>query len=318
MSTRRDLSGAKRKGLVKNHRKMSHRPVAALCFMMSLSWVAAFLASSNCSQGDAFCDHITPGSYCKHYQPHQPGRVCHGSDTPCHCGPSPPIPKCNYDPMDVCVMIDGSGSVESSTRGGNSYQCQTTAGNLSAVVSKCPNYGSEVQFIANFMEAFDGHLGSNAFKISANAFSGNYSLRPDLPAVRQFFGLDGFTSAVQMVEANIDWSYPTGATFTREAAEHCLSELTNSSGARGNARKMIIMLTDGKPWPSGQGHEPDEVFKAAKAAGVLVAIVAVGEKYLDNATLANMNSWASNGSYYALEGMNAASMVGPLVQKTCE
>ena len=69
---------------------------------------------------------------------------------------------CSNIEIDMCITIDMSGSVEALP--GGSYNCawysQQYGSTMDAVKDYCPNYGQEVSFIYQIMEAFSSELAS--------------------------------------------------------------------------------------------------------------------------------------------------------------
>jgi len=232
----------------------------------------------------------------------------------------PPKPKpCN---LDLCIMIDGSGSVEFKSRGGSQTQCQATGGSYNAVLDKCINYGQEVKFIHDMMQTFenDGDMGPQGVQIAAAVFSAKN---------HDIFELGDFTSAQQMDEHST-FTFPRGKTYTKSAVQHCYNHLSNKAGyshARENSTKMIILMTDGDPQCSydpltcpdtDNSQDPRELLGQIQDKGVHVAVVSIGSDWMGTDILQRMKKWASQDQlYYSLEGFSNDPILKPLKSQAC-
>ena len=233
----------------------------------------------------------------------------------------PPKPKpCN---LDLCIMIDGSGSVEFKSRGEGQTQCQTTGGSYNAVLDKCIDYGQEVKFIHDMMQTFenDGDMGSQGVQIAAAVFSAQ---------TYDFFNLGDFTSAHQMDEHST-FTFPRGNAYTKSAVQHCYNHFSNKAGysrARENSTKMIILMTDGKPKcaygplpcpDTDNSQDPGELLDQIRDdEGVHVAVVSIGSEWMGSDTLQRMMQWASQDQlYYSLEGFSNNPILRPLNSQDC-
>jgi len=232
----------------------------------------------------------------------------------------PPKPKpCN---LDLCIMIDGSGSVEFKSHGGSQTQCQAAGGSYNAVLDKCINYGQEVKFIHDMMQMFenDGDMGPQGVQIAAAVFSAKN---------HDIFKLGEFTSAHQMDEHST-FTFPRGKTYTKNAVQHCYNHLSNKAGyshARENSTKMIILMTDGDPQcaydpltcpDTDNSQDPRELLGQIQDEGVHVAVVSIGSDWMGTDTLQRMKKWASQDElYYSLEGFSNDPILKPLKSQAC-
>lgn len=228
----------------------------------------------------------------------------------------------NQCALDLCIIIDGSGSVEFKSRGGSQLGCQAAGGSYDAVLDKCINYGREVKFVHDMMRMFedDGVMGSDGVQIAGAVYSDeNHDL----------FELGDFTSANKLHDHG-NFTFPRGKTYTKNAIQHCYNHLSNKAGyshARKDSTKMIILMTDGEPkcaWDAStcpypySSQDPSELIKQISEEGVHVAVVSIGGDWMSPDTLQNMKAWATQGElYYGIEGFSNDPVLRPLKRQAC-
>jgi hypothetical protein len=219
--------------------------------------------------------------------------------------------KCPGAKMDMCIMIDQSGSMEFTSRGGKT-SCRTSNGKYNDIMSKCGNYDDEVKFIANVAKEFDSLLGPNQIQMTA----GKFSSRTD-----KIFGLGQYTSAAD-VQNLANYKYNSGATYTKDAVNWCRNAIKyGAPGARDPAdgvKKAIFIVTDGAP---SRGQNPSQVAAAAYAEGTEVFMIGIGPG-LAGYTLAEMKRWASppaSTHFYKPAGnsFDLSSILKPLTKTVC-
>ena len=232
------------------------------------------------------------------------------TELPVYTGPLPPntvssVTTCKDAKVDMCIAVDMSGSVEYQA-GGTYYGCKNNNhGTYAQAVANCPNWGQEVKFVYDLMNAFKEDLGPDGVQIGALAF--------DTSIVTKF-ALNKYTNP-EDIKTGVTWKYDGGGTFTSGAISSCNTMLTTGAGARtGNdVSKVILIVTDGTP---NSQHQTTAHANSVKAAGVNLYFVGIGTQLSSDAR-SHMQGWSTKDSYFGLSSFSLNSLVAPLMSQTC-
>ena len=124
--------------------------------------------------------------------------------------------------LDLCILIDSSGSIRDNNPSDGSYD----------------NWELMLQFVSQVVGRFD--VGLDKTRIAALVFSED---------VRLEFGLDTFDSASDMMNAVKAINYIGMTTNTPAALEAVKSQCFGGAGDRPDARNLLLTITDGIPFP---------------------------------------------------------------------
>lgn len=122
---------------------------------------------------------------------------------------------------------------------------------------------------------FTGRLASN-FRLRTNNERAGYqvSVVSFSGSVREEFGLSAYTNRNTMLQKIKSIEYMSQNTDTHKALKYALqNSFERDNGGRGDAVKIIIVVTDGR---SNQPSETAKWAREVKAAGILVIAVGVG------------------------------------------
>ena len=145
-------------------------------------------------------------------------------------------------PIDIAFVVDRSGSMQTVT---NVQKPNSTA---------WPQYYTRFELLRNAMDTFASNLldSSGNVRIGLASFQSNSSGSSPFADISKF-GSSGFTSDKNTLMGHaILTSTPIGGTPTYLGVEAGIKLLTDPTyGARSNAKKVLIVLTDGVPtyWP---------------------------------------------------------------------
>ena len=163
----------------------------------------------------------------------------------CNAGPEP----CE-DQVDLCFIIDSSGSIKDANPDDGSYD----------------NWELQLEFIADLVDLFK--IAPNATRVGAVVFSENVNLE---------FSLDTYTDAESVKDAIRKISHLNGRTNTPEAFKKTMKDCFNfTTGDRFNVDNLAIFISDGKPYPPQTRTEPAKIeAEALKMAGARVISVGI-------------------------------------------
>ena len=126
--------------------------------------------------------------------------------------------------MDLCFIIDSSGSITDANPRDNSYD----------------NWDIQKKFVASLLDLFE--IAPDATRVGAVVFSETVSLE---------FSLDTYTDARSVKDAILDLVHMNGETNTPEAFRIATNECFNlARGDRPNVDNLAIFISDGKPHPT--------------------------------------------------------------------
>lgn len=124
--------------------------------------------------------------------------------------------------VDLCLIIDSSGSIRDNNPSDGSFD----------------NWGLQLQFLADFVEAFD--IGADATQIGAVVFSEQVNL---------VFSLDQYTDASSIKQAILNLAYLGQTTNTPEGLRVTRTQCFQGSGDRSDVPNLAVIITDGVPFP---------------------------------------------------------------------
>ncbi|XP_063467976.1 integrin alpha-X isoform X2 [Symphalangus syndactylus] len=166
--------------------------------------------------------------------------------------------ECPRQEQDIVFLIDGSGSISS----GN---FATMMNFVRAVISQFQRPSTQFSLM-QFSSRFETHFTFEKFRRSSNPLS-------LLASVRQLGGL----------------------TYTATAIQKVVHQLFHASyGARRDATKILIVITDGKK--EGDGLDYKDVIPMADAAGIIRYAIGVGSAFQNTNSWKELNDIASKPS----------------------
>ena len=166
----------------------------------------------------------------------------------------PPTP-CDDAKVDICLIIDSSGSIRDNNPPDGS-----------------DNWTTQLKFLSNLVGDF--RVGLDATRVGAVVFSG---------AARLVSSLDryGTTEEVQKVINNI--AYMGQTTNTPDALNLARSQCFNpSSGDRSDVMNLAVIVTDGVPYPPNLRNPALDAAKALRNYGVTMIAVGITDGIDEN------------------------------------
>ena len=159
-------------------------------------------------------------------------------------------PKPCEQQVDLCFIIDSSGSIKEANPEDKSYD----------------NWELLKEFVASLLDLFE--IAPDATRVGAVVFSETVKLE---------FSLDKYTDAQSVKDAILNLGHVNGETNTPEAFRIATSECFNTArGDRSNKDNLAIFISDGKPHPPQTRTEPAkaeaEVLKMTGARVISVGI----------------------------------------------
>ena len=159
-------------------------------------------------------------------------------------------PKPCEQQVDLCFIIDSSGSITDANPKDKSYD----------------NWELLKKFVASLLDVFE--IAPDATRVGAVVFSETVNLE---------FSLDTYTDAQSVKDAILDLGHMGGETNTPEAFRVATNECFNTArGDRSNKDNLAIFISDGKPHPPETRTEPAkaeaEVLKMTGARVISVGI----------------------------------------------
>ncbi|XP_021093187.1 integrin alpha-X [Heterocephalus glaber] len=182
------------------------------------------------------------------------------------------LQECPRQDQDIVFLVDGSGSITPREFG-------TMINFVKSVMSQFQRPSTQVSLV-QFSNRFQIHFTFNDFASSSDPLS---LLNP----VHQLQGL----------------------TYTATAIRNVINQLfTTQSGARRDATKVLIVITDGRK--EGDFLEYKDVIPMAEAAGVMRYAIGVGKAFQTKGSLNELNQIASNPSYiFKVENFDALKAI---------
>ena len=161
---------------------------------------------------------------------------------------APPPPTCQSR-VDLCLVIDSSGSIRDNNPPGGQPD----------------NYDLQLEFLANLVRAFS--IGQDATRVCGLIFSEQIILE---------FTLDQYNSADDIVAAILASPYLGQTTNTPEALRQCRLQCFNvATGDRPNVPNLAIVVTDGVPFPPERRQPALDEAMALKDTGALVIPIGI-------------------------------------------
>jgi len=186
-------------------------------------------------------------------------------------------PECIRVPADILLLLDASGSMA---------EIEKAADNQSY---------SRGALVVNAAKDLISSTNTDIFKIGLSQFcySGTYQQLCDL------------TSDKTLLQSGIDkyhvYATPPNKTAIGDALLSAKQSLTGSKEARSDAKRAIILITDGL---ENTGNTPAaEAAATIKNAGITLIVIGIA---VDSAAVAQMQTWASEGKFWSIP--NAADL----------
>ena len=149
--------------------------------------------------------------------------------------------------MDLCFIVDSSGSIRDNNPPGGSPD----------------NWQLQLEFLSRLVDLFT--IGPDATKVGVVVFS---------EEVRLVFSLDTYTDAQSIKDAILGLSYlglttntPDGLRITRE---QCFNQ---GNGDRPNVQNLAIFISDGVPYPA---ERKDPAIREAESLKGVTSVIAIG------------------------------------------
>ncbi|XP_053309723.1 collagen alpha-1(XX) chain [Spea bombifrons] len=198
-------------------------------------------------------------------------------------------------------------STPSTPRKAPSYHCDTTSEwDVMLLVDSSWSVGrSNFRLVKNFLGGILGpfHISRDKIRIGLSQYSGEPQTEWDL---------NTFTTKAEVFEGLKRLKYKGGNTFTGLALTHVLEEnLRAASGARSQAGKVLILLTDGK-----SQDDAIRVAQTLKEAGIY--IFAIGVKNADESELRELASEPLDLTVHMVPDFPMlSSLVGDVARALC-
>ena len=196
--------------------------------------------------------------------------------------------------MDLCFIIDSSGSIRDNNPSDGSYD----------------NWQLQLDFLSDLTQAFV--IGPDASQIGAIVFS---------EEVRLEFPLNAFDNRDDISQALLNINYIGMTTNTPEALIQTRTQCFNpSNGDRSDVSNLAIIVTDGVPFPDNRRQPAIEEAKALRNTGALMVSVGITD-VIDEAFLKEMSSppQALNQNYFTASDFLVLDEIRQtVVQGTCD
>ncbi|KAM6032645.1 integrin alpha-D-like, partial [Chlamydotis macqueenii] len=172
----------------------------------------------------------------------------------------PALPGCPAQATDIVFLVDGSGSIRSS------------------------DFERMKTFITQVMGRFEG----TDTRFALMQFSSETSLRLSFAAFARLAPAQRAREVRGMAQSH-------GVTRTASAIRSAVRELfTAANGARGGARRVLIVVTDGQKYGDQLGY--GEVIPEAESAGIIRYAIGVGSAFAHPAAVEELRAIASQPS----------------------
>ena len=205
----------------------------------------------------------------------------------------PPPPQCESQ-VDLCFVIDSSGSIRDNNPRDGSYD----------------NYELQLQFLTALVNAFT--VGLDATRVGAILFS---------EQVRLQFALNTYDTASAISAALLAIPYLGQTTNTPEALLQTRTQCFNrANGDRPDVDNLAIVVTDGVPFPDSRRSPALDEAKALRDSGVTVISIGITDN-IDVDFLREMSSppQIEGRNYFTATDFNALLQIqNTVVEGTCE
>ncbi len=195
--------------------------------------------------------------------------------------------------MDLCFVIDSSGSIRDNNPSDGSFD----------------NYELQLQFLTSLVNAFT--IGSDATRVGAILFSEQVSLQ---------FALDTYDTAEAINAALLALPYLGQTTNTPEAMLQTRTQCFNSvNGDRPDVNNLAIVVTDGVPFPDSRRSPALDEAMALKDSGATVISIGITDN-IDVDFLREMSSppQLEGQNYFTATDFNALQQIqSTVVEGTC-
>ena len=194
--------------------------------------------------------------------------------------------------MDLCLIIDSSGSIRDNRPADGS-----------------DNWTTQLKFLSDLVGDFT--VGPDATRIGAVVFS---------EQVRLVFPLDRYNTVSEVQDAISSIAYMGQTTNTPEALIETRSQCFNpSTGDRPNVVNLAIIVTDGLPYPANRRSPALDAAVALRNAGVRMVAVGITDAF-DEAFLKAMSSppqIEGQNFFTAIDFAELEAIRNTVVENTC-
>ena len=196
--------------------------------------------------------------------------------------------------MDICLIIDSSGSIRDNNPPGGVPD----------------NWQLQLNFLAALVGAFS--IGPDGTRVGSIVFS---------EQVRLAFSLDRYTTTQEIQDAIVNLAYMGQTTNTPEALIQTRLQCFNTAtGDRPNIVNLAIIVTDGVPFPDDRRAPAIREAAALRDTGVTMIAIGVTD-VIDQDFLKEMSSppQIENQNYFTAVDFGALSQIAAnVVEGTCE
>ena len=206
---------------------------------------------------------------------------------------APPPATCESQ-VDLCFVIDSSGSIRDNNPADRSYD----------------NYELQLQFLTSLVRAFT--IGSDATKVGAILFSEQVILQ---------FTLDTYNTADAINAAILATPYLGQTTNTPEALLQTRTQcFTVANGDRTNVDNLAIVVTDGVPFPDNRRQPALEEARALRDSGAKIISIGITDN-IDIEFLREMSSppQIEGQNFFTASNFDVLTQIqNTVVEGTCE
>ncbi len=209
------------------------------------------------------------------------------------CFPVISEPRCESK-VDLCFVIDSSGSIRDANPSDGSYD----------------NWQLQLEFLSNLVRAFT--IGPDASQVGAVVFSEQVFLA---------FALNRYDNREDISQAILNLAYIGQTTNTPEALRVTRTQcFSPSNGDRSDAKNLVIVVTDGLPFPPNRRGPAIEEGRQLKNTGAVMVLVGITDT-IDQAFLRDLSSPPQQlgTNYFTASDFQALDNIRrTVVQGTCE
>ena len=195
--------------------------------------------------------------------------------------------------MDLCLIIDSSGSIRDNNPSDGS-----------------DNWTTQLEFLSNLVGAFS--VGPDATRVAAVVFS---------ETVELVFSLDRYDDVRRVQEAIENIAYMGQTTNTPEALIQARNQCFNpATGDRPNVLNLAIIVTDGVPFPASRRTPAIDAASQLRNAGITMVAIGVTNN-IDVEFLKAMSSEPQEeGENYftAIDFRELNTIRNTVVENTCQ
>ena len=204
-----------------------------------------------------------------------------------------PVPKCESK-LDLCLIIDSSGSIRDNNPTDNSYD----------------NWQLQLNFLSSLIGGFS--VGLDATRVGAIVFSED---------VRLAFSLDRYNNGEEVQEAILNIAYMGQTTNTPSALTQTRNQcFTTANGDRPDAINLAIIVTDGFPYPINRRSPAIAEAAALRSAGASMIAIGVTDA-IDQDFLKEMSSppQLEGQNYFTARDFTLLQgIIRDVVESTCQ